>query len=58
MPGIYWIWWEKNCVIVLQISDRTQTIVAEEYQSGFMGIKKGMPQGSILEPLLFTIFIN
>lgn len=33
----------KKRVIVLQISDRTQAVAAEDYQSGFMGIKKGMP---------------
>ncbi|KAK7878739.1 hypothetical protein WMY93_030978 [Mugilogobius chulae] len=40
------------------LTDRTQCVIAEGYCSESLTIKKGFPQGSILAPALFTIFIN
>ena len=45
-------WFEND------LSDRTQCMISDGVQSSFLDITKGVPQGSVLGPVLFTIYVN
>ena len=47
-----WKWFQNY------LTDRTQAIVVDGHQSGFLEVTKGVPQGSILGPILWTLYIN
>jgi hypothetical protein len=40
------------------LSDRLQAVVVDDAQSPFERVKSGVPQGSVLGPLWFLIFVN
>lgn len=40
------------------LSDRAQSVVIGDFKSSLISLKAGVPQGSILSPLLFNIFVN
>ena len=40
------------------LSNRNQYISINGYDSGFAAVNCGVPQGSVLEPLLFLLYMN
>ena len=46
------------CLLQSYLSSRTQYVVCNEYNSSTQSIEYGVPQGSILGPLLFILFMN
>ena len=46
------------CWLRSYLTDRCQKVVTEKGESSLIYLKNGVPQGSILGPLLFTILVN
>ena len=45
-------WFEND------LSDGTQCVISDGVKSSFLDSTKGVPQGSLLGPVLFTSYIN
>ena len=40
------------------LSDRVQSVVLNDIFSDSLSVERGVPQGTVLEPLLFNLYIN
>ena len=54
----YWIRGSANDLFKFYMSDQTQFVSINEFNSDHQPIKCDVPQGSVLGPLLFSLFIN
>ena len=46
-----------NCLISF-LDHRKQRVVVDGYSTEYVSINRGVPQGTVLEPVLFSFFIN
>ena len=53
----YGVTGKSHCMIASYLSNRTQTVNIRGTHADFKSINIGVPQGSILGPLLFIIYI-
>ena len=54
----FWRTFYQFILIENYLSERTQRVVLNGIESDWINLKRGVPQGTILGPLLFNIYVN
>ena len=51
-------WFHPQIATFQQCTDRRQRVVVDGEVSSWKSVLSGVPQGSVLEPILFLVYIN
>jgi hypothetical protein len=58
LPGVVWCWWSFSCFLKGLYQGSTSQVRIEERLGEEFVVTKGLRQGCVLSPVLFSLYIN